>query len=149
MKVGLDTNVLACAEGINDEERHRQALGLIGQLAPDETFVPVQVLGELYDVLTRRGGYSRSYARQRVRRWIETFPVLGTTADGFSAAGDLAADHNLAIWDAVVLCTVARAGCRMLLSEDMKDGFNWGGATVVNPFAASENPLLSELLDRR
>jgi predicted nucleic acid-binding protein len=149
MKVGLDTNVLAYAEGINDRERHQRALQLIEGLSSHDIFVPVQVLGELYNVLTRRGGYSRPYACQRIQRWTEAFSVIETTVDGFSMAADLATDHNLAIWDAVVLCATARAGCRVLLSEDMQDGFNWGGTTVVNPFATSQNPLMAELFGNK
>ncbi|WP_442581583.1 PIN domain-containing protein [Mesorhizobium sp. ASY16-5R] len=147
MKVGLDTNILVYAEGINDRERHQQALQLIERLSPDDTFVPVHVLGELYNVLTRRGGYSKPYARQRIERWTEAFSVVDTTADGFTTAADLATDHNLTIWDSVVVCSAARAGCRLLLSEDLQDGFNWGGMTVVNPFATATHPLMAALLE--
>jgi predicted nucleic acid-binding protein len=63
------------------------------------------------------------------------------------AAADLAVNHQLGIWDAVILCAAAEAGCRLLLSEDMQDGFIWQGVTVTNPFAASRHPLLEAMLD--
>lgn len=50
------------------------------------------------------------------------------------AAADLAANHRLGIWDAVVLSAAAAAGCRLLLSEDLQGGFTWNGVTVTNPF---------------
>ena len=34
----------------------------------------------------------------------------------------------------------------MLLSEDMQEGFTWGGVTVVNPFADEKHDLLVNLL---
>ncbi len=37
---------------------------------------PVQVLGELFDVLVRKGGKSRSDARDALLRWRDTFPVF-------------------------------------------------------------------------
>ena len=43
------------------------------------------------------------------------------------AATDLAVDRDLSIWDAVILAAAADAGCRLLLSEDMQDGFAWRG----------------------
>jgi predicted nucleic acid-binding protein len=62
------------------------------------------------------------------------------------AAVDLATDHQLGIWDAVILSAAAQSGCRLLLSEDLHDGFTWGGVTVVNPFSAPQHALLRTLL---
>jgi predicted nucleic acid-binding protein len=62
-------------------------------------------------------------------------------------AADLATDHRLGIWDAVILTAASHAGCRLLLSEDLQEGFTWGGVTVVNPFAFPRHALLSALLD--
>jgi predicted nucleic acid-binding protein len=33
----------------------------------------------------------------------------------------------------------------MLLSEDMHEGFTWGGVTIVNPFASPAHELLDDL----
>jgi predicted nucleic acid-binding protein len=53
----------------------------------------------------------------------------------------------LRIWDAVILAAAASAGCRLLLSEDMQEGFTWNGVTVTNPFSAKKHRLLEELLE--
>jgi predicted nucleic acid-binding protein len=58
------------------------------------------------------------------------------------AAMDLAADHDLSIWDAVILAASTDVGCRLVLSEDLQDGFAWRGLTVANPFAGKAHPLL-------
>lgn len=65
------------------------------------------------------------------------------------SAADLASDHGLAIWDSVVLASAADAGCRLLLSEDLQDGFTWRGVTVANPFALVLHPLLAALAGPR
>jgi predicted nucleic acid-binding protein len=62
------------------------------------------------------------------------------------AAADLATDHQFSIWDAVILSVASQSGCRLLLSEDLQDGFTWGGVTVANPFAARRHALLESLL---
>ena len=59
------------------------------------------------------------------------------------AAQDLAADHQLGIWDAVILATAAQCRCRILLSEDFFSGFTWAGVTVINPFADPSPALLA------
>jgi predicted nucleic acid-binding protein len=45
-----------------------------------------------------------------------------------------------------MLSAAAQYQCRLLLSEDMHDGFTWAGTTVVNPYSESTNPLLQTLL---
>jgi predicted nucleic acid-binding protein len=44
---------------------------------------------------------------------------------------------------------VVEADCRLLLSEDMQDGFIWHGVTIANPFAHPRHPLLEGLLEQQ
>lgn len=146
MRYALDTNVLAYAEGVNDAHRAAQALDLLARLPQDETVVPVQVLGELFAVLVRKAGRTPVEARESILQWRDTFSVAETTPEIMLKAADLAADHNFSIWDGVILCAASAAGCRLLLSEDLQEGFTWGGVTVVSPFAATAHPLLAAIL---
>ena len=146
MRVALDTNVLAYAEGINGAERRDATLTLIRRLPQQAVVVPVQVLGELFNVLVRRGRKSRTDARDALLSWRDTFPVVETSPEVMLAAADLATDHQLGIWDAVILSAASQAGCRLLLSEDLHEGFTWAGVTVVNPFSLPRHSLLSALL---
>ena len=54
MKVALDTNVLAYAEGTNGAAMRDKALELIQRLQPRAIVLPVQTLGELFNVLVRK-----------------------------------------------------------------------------------------------
>ena len=146
MRVALDTNVLATAEGINGAERRDAALVLIRRLPQEAAVVPAQVFGELFNVLVRKGGKSRSDARGALLSWRDTLPVVETSPEVMLAAADLATDHQLGIWDALILSAAARSGCRLLLSEDLQEGFTWAGVTVVNPFASPQHALLRTLL---
>lgn len=146
MKVAFDTNILAYAEGVNGAAQRDAALDLVGRLPQDAAVIPVQVLGELFNVLVRKAGKSRAKARDALMGWRDTFPVVETSPEIMQAAADLATDHRLGIWDAVVLAAASQAGCRLLLSEDLQDGFTWGGVTVVNPFASPRHALLDALL---
>lgn len=146
MKVALDTNVLADAEGVNAGSRREAALQLVAALPADAALLPVQVLGELFNVLVRKAGRSRTDARSAIMKWGDLFPLIETSPAILVAAADLATDHRLGIWDAVILSAAAAAGCRLLLSEDLQAGFTWQGVTVVDPFAADRHPLLTALL---
>jgi predicted nucleic acid-binding protein len=147
VRIALDTNVLAYAEGINGAERRDAALNLIRRMPQEAAVVPVQVLGELFNVLVRKGGRSRSDARDALLSWRDTFPVVATSPEVMLAAADLATDHRLGIWDAVILSAASQGGCRLLLSEDLQEGFTWAGVTIVNPFCSPRHVLLHALLE--
>ena len=144
MKAALDTNILAYAEGVNDAARKKEAWELIKRL-PDDAVIPVQALGELFQVLVRKAGRSPADARVAVAGWSYAFPLVETTASVLLAAADLAT-RQFSLWDGVILSAAAEAGCSLLLSEDMQGGFIWRGVTVVNPFARPAHPLLDTLL---
>lgn len=146
MKVAFDTNILAYAEGINGIEKRDIVLELVRNLPQEAAVIPVQVLGELFNVLTRKAGRSRAEAREALLGWRDTFPVVETAPEVMLAAADLATDHHFSIWDSVILSVSSQAGCRLLLSEDLQDGFTWGGVTVANPFASPRHTLLESLL---
>lgn len=55
------------------------------------------------------------------------FTVMPTTEVVLSRGLYVAIAHGFAIWDAIILAAASEAGCRILLSEDMQDGFTWGG----------------------
>jgi predicted nucleic acid-binding protein len=146
LKVALDTNVLAYAEGVNDAAKRDAAIDLVRRLPQDATVLPVQVLGELFNVLVRKAGRSPVDARDAILNWRDAFPLVETSPSVMLAATDLATDHRLGIWDVVILSASAEAGCRLLLSEDLQEGFTWGGVTVTNPFAAVRHDLLQSFL---
>jgi len=145
--LALDSNILVYVEGVNGAAREAASRALLGQLPLNLTFVPAQALGELYNVLTRKAAWPGERARTAVLAWKDSFPVAPTTTSAMMEAIDLAADHRVRIWDSVMMSVAAEAGCRLLLSEDLQDGFTWRGVTVVNPFAAERHPLLAALLD--
>ena len=146
LTIALDSNILAYAEGVDDLKRQAKARELIDQLDEEATLVPAQAIGELYNVLLRKGGLSRDAARRAVTVWRDTFLIGPTTEAALLAAIDLATDHRLKIWDSVMIAVAAEAGCRLLLSEDLQNGFTWRGVTVVNPFAEERHPFLESLL---
>lgn len=146
MRVALDTNVLAYAEGVGDDDRCRAALTLIERLPAEVAVLPAQALGELYRVLVGKAKRRPVDARAAVLSWADSFEVADSTWPAFQSAFDLSADHGLQIWDALMLSVAAENRCRLLLSEDLQNGFTWRGVTVVDPFASPRSALLDSIL---
>lgn len=146
LSLAVDTNVLVYAEGAGDALRRDAAIHLLRRLRPETVVLPVQVLGELQTVLTRRYERDAATVREAVLGWSHTFRVADSSWLALQAALDLHVHHQLQVWDALVLAVAAEQGCRLLLSEDLQPGFTWRGVTVVNPFAAPAHPLLQDFL---
>jgi len=146
MRVALDTNILAYAEGIDDEARRDAAVALMARIPPLTVFLPTQVLGELFTVLIRKGGRTAAQARETLLGWLDAYPSIDTSQAVLSSAMDLATAHQFSIWDAIILAAAARADCRLLLSDDMHEGFIWNGVTIANPFSKTPHPLLEAML---
>lgn len=117
MRLALDTHVLAYAEGVNGATMANAALELIARLPGSRTFLPAQVIGELFHILVRKAGFAPKRAQEALMNWQDAFPAIETSHPVMLAALDLAVRHRLRIWDSVGLAAAAAAGCRLLLSE--------------------------------
>lgn len=83
MRVALDTNVLAYAEGVNGIEKRDIVLELVRNLPQEAAVIPVQVLGELFNVLVRKAGRSRADAREAILGWRDAFSIVGTSPESW------------------------------------------------------------------
>jgi len=151
-RIALDTNVLVYAEGINHHPDDAAKVVLSRALADglrhaaQRPVLVTQALAELHRLLIRIGRYSPARASETVRNWQALGETVLIGAGGFEAALTLAADHNLQIFDALIMAAAAEAGCDLLVSEDLHDGFVWRGVTVTNPFGRHPDPRLRPFL---
>jgi len=117
----LTTNILAYAEGVGDAERCAGAIKLVEDLPAEAVLLPAQ---------------------KAIMSWADSFEVADSSWSSFQSTIDLAIDHGLQIWDALIMAVAAENHCRLLLSEDLQNGFTWRGLTVVNPFAPESSRWL-------
>jgi predicted nucleic acid-binding protein len=146
MKVALDTNFLVYAHGVGDTDRVKAAIVLLPRLT-GHLFVSTQVIGELFNVLSRKARFSKTVVLRSIADLEAVAEVAGAGHDVMRRALHLALDHNFQIWDAFIVEAAVEAGCDILLSEDMQHGFFWNGLTILNPFLDPPYPLLVEALE--
>jgi predicted nucleic acid-binding protein len=147
VRIALDTNVLAYAEGIGDQTRRDSTLRLLELLPVNDILLPAQTIGELYRVLNGKALRDPGKSREAILSWADTYYVADSSWSAFQSAMDLAVDHRLQIWDALIMAIAAEHNCRILLSEDLQHGFTWRGLSVVNPYADTIHPLLERALN--
>ncbi len=63
MKVAFDTNILVYGEGLNGAAKQAVVLKIVTSLPREQVILPLNVLGELFNVLRRKGRLSRQDAR--------------------------------------------------------------------------------------
>ena len=130
----FDTNILVYTDDRSAPAKQRRALDLVAEHRLAGTgVVSVQILQEYFVAVTRKLRVEPAIARRKVELLAE-FQVAVPEVDDVLAAIDLHRLHNFSFWDALVIQTARRAGCRQLLTEDMQQARTIDGLTLVNPF---------------
>ena len=135
MAVFLDTNVLAYQFDSSEPVKQQRAREVF--LASAATaFISTQVLIELHAVLTRKLGMPRT----DVLTVLESLRLNVVPADTALVlrAARTASEHDLSIFDAMVLEAAVEAGCSELFTEDLAEGSVLRDVRVVNPFREPE-----------
>lgn len=149
-RIALDTNILAYLAGVShdrgDEDKVAKIRSLVGKLNESASLTaPAQTFGELFVVL-RRSGVTATAARDILLGFSEAFTAPPSEIRTALSAADLAVDHKLQFWDALVVSAAVDAACSILLSEDMQHGFVCRGLTIINPLLDDVHPKLAPLL---
>ena len=138
MPVFFDTNVLVYCTDTTTPEKQLRARSLVAQSAAEgEAVVSTQVLIELFYTLTRKQKMPPPSA-QALTQAYGAWPVVDSDVTLVNGAIEKSIQHQLSIWDAMVIEAALRANARTLYSEDLTHGQRFGALTVVNPFLPAE-----------
>jgi predicted nucleic acid-binding protein len=140
-RFGLDTNVLIYAVEAGGGERAARADAIVRRaVATRRCVLTVQNIGELYAACVRMRHASPDAAAARAAGFGDLFATVAAGMDEARLALAEAAAGRFSYWDGLLLATLGRAGCSLLLSEDMADGAMLAGVTVRDPFTGQELP---------
>ena len=136
----FDTNVLFYAIDPDAPEKHAVARRIVG---PNDgrSLLLLQSLGELCNAIRRKQPADAAKAYRWVGRGMTLFEVVSAIPADLNDAIEAQQEHGLQFWDAMLWATARRAGCRLLLSEDLQDGRTLGGVRFANPFLLPADEL--------
>lgn len=130
----FDTNVLVYTDDSAAPAKQRCAIELVAEHRTQKTgVVSLQVLQEYFVTVTRKLRVDTRIARRKLEL-IAEFDVAALDVPDLLAAIDLHRLHGISFWDALVLRSAKQAGCRVLLSEDLRATREIDGVRIVNPF---------------
>lgn len=144
-RYAFDTNILFYALDARSPQKHRLARRLIERADPDRCIVPLQTLGEVCNTAARKRPDLLPRAQQFVLDTYELFRVVPASTEDLLEALEAHRAHGLQFWDAVLWATARRAGCRLLLSEDLQDGRLLASVLFRNPFTLNEHDFAALL----
>jgi len=134
--VFVDANVLVYARDASHAAKQQAAANWIDFLwRSGDGRLSTQVLSEFYVAVTRRldPGMTVADARADVRDLLAWRPVP-ITGELLTEAWHVQDRFHFAYWDALIVAAARGAECNRLLSEDLQDGQDLDGVSVVNPF---------------
>ena len=143
--VFVDTNVLVYAVDAGAGERHVSARNWMTTLWEREIGrLSIQVLQEFYVTVTRklRPGLTTAEAQREVRALVAWAPIE-ISPDVLERAWFIESRYGLSWWDALIVGSAQTLGCRALLTEDLQHGQQFDGLTVISPFRATPNELIT------
>lgn len=126
----FDTNVLIYAQGQGEKAE------IARRLMAEGGFISVQVVNEFANVSRRKLGKSWADIEAAINDVLAVMaPPLPITISMSNAARRLAAEHDVSLYDALIVTAASEASCSSLLTEDMQAGRSFGKLLIVNPFA--------------
>jgi predicted nucleic acid-binding protein len=129
----FDTNILVYAFAADDPRSARAEALIAGG-----GVIGVQVLNEFTNVTRRKLRWQWDQIEASLGIIDELLgPAAPLTTAIHSQAVVLAREHELPVYDALIVAAALDAGCGTLFSEDLNHGQKFGALTVENPFRRS------------
>ena len=134
-KAFFDTNILAYEFERKDLDKREVAKKLLEKWRPSGNMViSVQVLQELYVVLTRKMGVPEEDAAKVIESYAR-LPVIETDVGLVLHGVEISRRYKISFWDSLIVAAAIRGNCRVIFSEDMAHKMKIEGVEVVNPFS--------------
>lgn len=135
----VDTNLWVYLYGKDPLEKSLQVRQLI-QKKFKLVLVTSQILGELFNVLTRKKIVESQEAKQIVSEIILTFPSVPIDKAHVLQALEIYSRYQYSYWDSLIIATALLSDCEFIYSEDMQhQQIIENQITIINPFMLPHN----------
>lgn len=131
--VFLDTNLWVYFFAKDPLDKAEKVADVINTQLPS-LIISAQVLGELYNVLTRKRIFSNLEAQSIVSGLTNRTLVVNIDTAKVLQAMELNIRYGYTYWDSLIISTALQSDCSILYSEDMQhDQLIEGKLRIINP----------------
>jgi len=132
----FDTNILLYMYSDADPGKQAQARELFKEKAVSgHILVSTQVIQEFYAAATRKLAISKPTARALTEALFE-LPLVVITPTHIHSGIDNELRYQISLWDGLILAAAEAGGAKVLYSEDLNDGQQYGAVLARNPFSS-------------
>ena len=105
----------------------------------DEICLSIQVLNELYSVLTRKKFKTKEEAEIIIKDLIDSYKIYCVDEQCIKRAIALNIQYRFSYWDSLIIAAALEVGCTTLYSEDLQHNqLIEDTLTILNPFLMSQ-----------
>ena len=133
----IDSNTIVYANSQGDSRKKAIARDLVQRMLVEGGVISFQVVQESLNVLTRKlpSPVSLGDAGELLRGVLEPLWQVMPSPALYQRALDLQERYRYSFYDSLIIAAALTAGCTRLYSEDLQDGQQIEGLTIVNPFS--------------
>lgn len=133
-KVLLDTNIWVYLYAKNQPDKSVKVRELVNNHFTS-IIISTQILGELYNVLTKKKLKPKDEAKQIILEMVTNFTIVEIDVLKVMTALEINSTYGYTYWDSLVVATALQHNCDILYSEDMQANQLIEKKTrIVNPF---------------
>ena len=131
----FDTNILVYTQSDGDPRKKEIACDIVAEAIESggDACIPTQVLQEFCNTMRRKTHRSTS----EINALLDYFSDLWRCDISKELAREALSvqdEYGISYYDALIVATAERLGCREILTEDLNDGQTYRGMVAVNPF---------------
>jgi Predicted nucleic-acid-binding protein, contains PIN domain len=131
-KIFVDTNLWIY---LHSKDPKQEIIAKLVKQKFSKIVISVQVVGEIYHILTRKGIKSAIEAKIILQNVVSSFPPIRIVQATVERAIDISIKSKFTYWDSLIIASSLESGCVYLYSEDMNHGQIINETlTIVNPF---------------
>jgi predicted nucleic acid-binding protein len=133
-KVLFDTNIWVYLYAQNLPDKSVKVRELVNNNFTS-IIISTQILGEFYNVLTKKKLKSQDETKQIIQEMVTNFTIVEIDVLKVMAALEINSKYGYTYWDSLVVATALQHNCDILYSEDMQANQLIENKTrIVNPF---------------
>src|SRR5690348_3360470 len=117
-RFALDANLLVYAVDGDAGARHELASQIVLASVRLDCWLTSQSVSEFYAAVVRKRIIPAALAAARAEDWLTAYPNVAASGNAVRLALADAVAGRASYWDALMIATVAEAGCTLILTED-------------------------------
>ena len=128
----VDTNILIYAFTTDEPAKQKVALEFLDDCSP---VISTQVVKEFSNILLKKKNLGLQSIEEAINDILDVADIVNEEIALIFAAFDIHKRYHYSFYDSLIIAAGIVSKCKILLSEDMKDGqIIDGKLKIVNPF---------------